>query len=70
MVSAKGDAISANHNTAEMCLGGDRIALTGIQLRTLLAADCEQPLESIDESLCVIRVTKHVVGIDGQVQVR
>ncbi len=66
----KSDAFSVNHTTAELELGGDQIALTGIKLQTFLAADCEHRLESTDESVCVFCVTKHVVEPDEQVQVR
>ncbi len=66
----KGDVFGVNHATTELYLGGDQIAVTEIQLQTFLASDCEHQLESIDGSVCVFRVTEHVVDPDEQVQVR
>ncbi len=66
----KGDAFSANHTAAELYLGGDQIPLRGIQLQTFLAADCEQRLESLDEIICISRITEHVLERDKQVAVR
>ncbi len=64
------DAFCVNHTAAEVYLGGDQIALEGIQVQTFLAADCEHRHESFDEIVCIFRITKHVFDADEQVQVR
>ncbi len=70
LARVKGDAFSVHHTAAELYLGGDQIPLTGIQLQTLLAADCEQRLESLDEIICISRITEHVLERDKQVGVQ
>ncbi len=67
--SSEGDAFRVNHTIAELYLGGDQIALAGIQLQTVLAAEFEHKLQSFDDIVCIFRIIELVFEPDEQVPV-